>query len=281
MLIAEPGSTPAFFPATDKAISDNIFLPPGTVSSQQQAHTQPAPPPLVRPQQPVPAGLFNTQQHLNHARSDSPLKFSVTSNDPLAAIDQPATTWPRQFPRLSTPQLVPPSQTSPLSPAKKPGATQNPIVIDSVEADGAYTQNAAPPQPPSQPPAPLSTTQSTFRPLLPPPVCVTQDVAPPQRTFSPPPTTGYPWSDPTVPGYRNSNPPPAPPPKPPKPPMTAARKEQLVDSLAHVAMTQATGSLIDEYVKWVVPGLINQAVDQHIKDVNQRNKEIADMKYRE
>jgi hypothetical protein len=275
MLIAEPGSTPAFFPATDKTISDHVIFPPGMVSSQQQTQAQPAPPPLTRPQQPVPAGPFNPQQHLNNARSDSPLKFSVASNGPLAAFDQPAMTWPRQFPRLSTPQLAPSSQSSPLSPAKKPAAPQNPIVFDSVETDDANTQNAAPPQPP----APPSTTQSTFQALPPPPGCVTQKVSPPQRTFSPPPTTGYPWSDPTVPGYRKPNPPP--PPRSQKPPMTAAQKEQLVDSLAHVAMTQATGNLVDEYVKWVVPGLINEAVDQHIKDVNQRNKEIADVKYRE
>lgn len=266
MTITEPGSTPYFSPSTTKAVSDHIILPPGMVSNQHQAQAQQVPPPLSKVQQPLPSGSLTPQQQLHNTRSDSPLKFSVAPNGALSSFDQPAMTWPQHFPQQSTPQTTSLSPKVPTSPLSRPGAAQIPIVLNSVETDSAST-NIVPPQPPVQ----QKITQPAFQPLPSPPGYATQNEALVQSTFSQPPMTGYPWSDPTTPGYRNPNPPAPSPPRPQKPPMTAAQKEQLVDSLARVAMTQARGNLIDEFVNFAAPDLVRQAIAQHLKDVEERN----------
>lgn len=255
---------PNFHPAVAHAFEGPTTATPGMVSSQQ--HLQPASPPLKKPQQPLPApGPPTPSQYLKNARSVGPVKFSLAPNGPLAAFEQPARTWPQQFPQQSTPQIATPRQNLPPSPLSRPGEAQTPIVLDSIETDTTNTQNIAPPG------AQSNQQAKQFTSLSQPPGCNTQSNSQPSEQLSPTPRSGYQWSDPTVPGYRSTISPRAPALKSQKPPRTAADRQRIVDALAHVAMTQQNGNLMDEYTKFTVPRIIDEAIAQYNREVHKEN----------
>ena len=251
--------------AATKALRPSTF-PPGMVSGND--HWQPASPILKKPQLPPESLTPNPRspaQHLQNARSAGPVRFSLAQNGPLAAFDEPGRTWPRRFPEQRTPQVASGGQNLPSSPLGGPGAApQNPIVLDSIETDTTATNTTAPPATQTNP------TANQHTPLPPPPGCVTQSISKKQLPLSAPPRPGYQWSDPTVPGYRRATPPQAPAPKPQKP-RTAAEREGIIDSVAHVAMTQEQGGFLDEFVKFLATGIIDEAIVQYNTETHAEN----------
>lgn len=251
--------------AATKALRPSTF-PPGMVSGND--HWQPASPILKKPQLPPESLTPNPRspaQHLQNARSAGPVRFSLAQNGPLAAFDEPGRTWPRRFPEQRTPQVASGGQNLPSSPLGGPGAApQNPIVLNSIETDTTATNTTAPPATQTNP------TANQHTPLPPPPGCVTQSISKKQLPLSAPPRPGYQWSDPTVPGYRRATPPQAPAPKPQKP-RTAAEREGIIDSVAHVAMTQEQGGFLDEFVKFLATGIIDEAIVQYNTETHAEN----------
>ena len=262
---ADPSLRDDFHPSSTNRFLGPTTTPPGMVQGHQ--HTQAASPQLKKPMLPrETVGTPDPAQYLQNARSAGPVKFSVAPNGPSEAFDIPAKTWPRRFPEVRTPQGTPTlnGQSYPPSPLGRVGAEKNPFVVDSDDSDTeTITNNSAPPA--------TRTKRVTFEDASEPPDnCTTQGNSQQQKQLSPPPTVGFPWSDPTVPGYKRAPSPEAPAPKP-KEPRTAAERQVIVDALAQLAMTQGQANLMDEFVKFLVPVILDQAILEYNTETHATN----------
>lgn len=265
---ADPSLRDDFHPSSTNHFLGPTTTPPGMVQGHQ--HTQAASPQFKKPMLPRETigiiGVPDPAQYLQLARSAGPVKFSVAPNGPSEAFDIPAKTWPRRFPEVRTPggASTPNSQDPPSSPLGRLGAAMNPFVVDDSDTEADTTRNTS--APPAPPPKRVTFEDSSG----PPDNCTTQSNSQQQEQLSLPPRAGFPWSDPTVPGYPRSPSPKALAPKP-KEPRTDAERQVIVDALAHLAMTQAHANLMDELVKFLVPGIIDEAIAQYNTETHASN----------